>query len=358
MADFKYYYVDQNSERQGPFSKEELVNHNLLPTTLVWRKGMPSWVKASEVEELSLLFQQPQQPLEVQESQPLQEEPQTEIEPQQPEPPQSDVPEAVIYCSQCGQQLSANAESCPNCGNPIRQNARPALEVTEAAPAAIPSQPVQQGPYGQQPQQPYGQPGQPYQQPYQQPQQPYPYGYETESKNRIPVGAIIGAIAAALILGGVCLYLFVLRPHLSEKQNTEWFEEVEAAPIDEASDSTILVDDNQEAAEAAVAEATEAAEAAVAEATEAAKEAVAEATEALTTAVEPLYVVVDGVNVRLRTSPAINDYNIIKDRYGKNLHPNKGDRLKYLDDYGDFYKVYYKGHECYIAKQFSYLEYQ
>jgi hypothetical protein len=66
-------------------------------------------------------------------------------------------------------------------------------------------------------------------------------------------------------------------------------------------------------------------------------------------------VYVNGVNVRLRTSPEISDYNIITDGYGKNLHPNKGERLEYLGEAGDFYYIRFRGIEAYISKQFSYL---
>ena len=66
-------------------------------------------------------------------------------------------------------------------------------------------------------------------------------------------------------------------------------------------------------------------------------------------------VYVNGVNVRLRTSPEISNYNIITDGYGKNLHPNKGERLEYLGEVGDFYYIRYRGIDAYISKQFTYL---
>lgn len=69
-------------------------------------------------------------------------------------------------------------------------------------------------------------------------------------------------------------------------------------------------------------------------------------------------VYVDGVNVRLRTSPEISDYNVITDGYGKNLHPNKGDKLEYLGESGDFYYISFRGINAYISKQFSYLVYE
>ena len=28
---------------------------------------------------------------------------------------------ALIQCSECGKQISSNAESCPHCGNPIQK---------------------------------------------------------------------------------------------------------------------------------------------------------------------------------------------------------------------------------------------
>lgn len=62
---------------------------------------------------------------------------------------------------------------------------------------------------------------------------------------------------------------------------------------------------------------------------------------------------VTGVNVRLRSTPAINDYNILKDGKGKNLHPYKGQVLTCIDVEGDFYYVYFNDMPCYISKQFA-----
>lgn len=64
-------------------------------------------------------------------------------------------------------------------------------------------------------------------------------------------------------------------------------------------------------------------------------------------------IIVTGVNVRLRTSPEINNTNIIKDSNGKNLHPNKGDILDCIGESGDFYKVKYLDKEAYISKKFA-----
>ena len=68
------------------------------------------------------------------------------------------------------------------------------------------------------------------------------------------------------------------------------------------------------------------------------------------------FVKVTGVNVRLRTTPSINDNNIIKDARGKNVHPYKGERLKYVSEEDEFYLVIYRGDYVYISKQFAVLE--
>lgn len=64
-------------------------------------------------------------------------------------------------------------------------------------------------------------------------------------------------------------------------------------------------------------------------------------------------VVVNGVNVRLRRTPEINDYNIIATSSG-NIHPDNGEYLEYLGETYDFYKIRYRGIEAYISKKYSY----
>ena len=68
------------------------------------------------------------------------------------------------------------------------------------------------------------------------------------------------------------------------------------------------------------------------------------------------YVKVTGVNVRLRTTPSINDNNIIKYARGKNVHPYKGEKLKMVSEEDEFYLVIYRGNYVYISKQFAVLE--
>lgn len=46
------YYIAVNNQHQGPYSVDELRAMNIAPDTYVWREGMPSWVKATDVEEI------------------------------------------------------------------------------------------------------------------------------------------------------------------------------------------------------------------------------------------------------------------------------------------------------------------
>ena len=65
-------------------------------------------------------------------------------------------------------------------------------------------------------------------------------------------------------------------------------------------------------------------------------------------------VVVTGTNVRLRKSPSIKGaiYTVNQ----APVYPKKGERIKYMGESGDFYKVNYNGNYLYISKQFSRLE--
>lgn len=49
----KIYYIVVNNAQEGPLSKEELRFRNLKPETLIWRAGLPQWVKISELEEVA-----------------------------------------------------------------------------------------------------------------------------------------------------------------------------------------------------------------------------------------------------------------------------------------------------------------
>ena len=66
------------------------------------------------------------------------------------------------------------------------------------------------------------------------------------------------------------------------------------------------------------------------------------------------YVVVNGTNVRLRYGPSLNA-DIYRNSRGAPIFPQKGMRLTYAGQTGDWYKVYYDGRIFYISKQHCYL---
>lgn len=66
-------------------------------------------------------------------------------------------------------------------------------------------------------------------------------------------------------------------------------------------------------------------------------------------------VVVNGDNVRLRWGASLNA-TIYSDNRGKAIYPSKGDRLNYLGQTGDWYKVSYNGNTLYISKKHCYLQ--
>ena len=49
-------------QQLGPFEESQLPTHGLTASTMVWREGMPDWVAASQVPELSHLLPPIQQP--------------------------------------------------------------------------------------------------------------------------------------------------------------------------------------------------------------------------------------------------------------------------------------------------------
>lgn len=52
------YYIILNGSQLGPYSKEELSLQGITSETLVWHEGLPEWVKANTVPELSDLLAQ------------------------------------------------------------------------------------------------------------------------------------------------------------------------------------------------------------------------------------------------------------------------------------------------------------
>lgn len=52
-----YYYLDTNSQQQGPISESELIQYGVTRGTQVWREDMSDWQSAGSVPELSGIFQ-------------------------------------------------------------------------------------------------------------------------------------------------------------------------------------------------------------------------------------------------------------------------------------------------------------
>lgn len=50
MAD--NYYIAINGQQEGPFTLEEIRQKNITPDTLVWKSGLPEWIRASSLPEL------------------------------------------------------------------------------------------------------------------------------------------------------------------------------------------------------------------------------------------------------------------------------------------------------------------
>ena len=79
------YYMHIGGQQVGPYEENELPSHGLTASTMVWREGMPDWVAANQVPELSHLLPPSQQPPSYQ--------PQPGYGPQQPygvQPPMPD----------------------------------------------------------------------------------------------------------------------------------------------------------------------------------------------------------------------------------------------------------------------------
>lgn len=225
----------------------------------------------------------------------------------------------MAFCSKCGNQILDNAKFCPKCGAPV------------AAPT------------GNEETRMYQQPAQqPYQQPYQQPVQ-------SGKSNQTLLYVIIGALAL-LLLGG-CIYYFTSKNNEQMEAMSQQMEQMEQ--------KTQEMEEKAKAAE-------EEAEAAKKEA-EAAKSApktivqnegaVHGAQHMAASTGKKVYVVINGVGVRLRFAPSLSA-GYLTDSRGRNRSVPKGTKLNYngYDD-GDWYGVNYLGNTFYVSKQFSYLEY-
>ena len=53
----KFFYLDENNNQYGPFSKEVLASKGITPTTDIWTEGLADWTQAQFVPQLADLFQ-------------------------------------------------------------------------------------------------------------------------------------------------------------------------------------------------------------------------------------------------------------------------------------------------------------
>lgn len=49
----KIYYIVVNGSQEGPFTKEELRSKNIALNTLIWRAGMPQWIRVGDFPEIA-----------------------------------------------------------------------------------------------------------------------------------------------------------------------------------------------------------------------------------------------------------------------------------------------------------------
>ncbi|WP_410879862.1 RDD family protein [Myroides sp. DW712] len=51
------YFIVKNSQKQGPYTKEELVEIGINAQTLIWYEGLENWTEARYIEDLQDIFQ-------------------------------------------------------------------------------------------------------------------------------------------------------------------------------------------------------------------------------------------------------------------------------------------------------------
>ena len=199
-----YFYLDANNQQKGPVAADKLLSVGVDANTLVWKQGMASWMKASQVAELGALFMpqspaQPVQPVQTQSAQPVQ------PQPVQPQPAQPQQPQQPAY-----QQPQQSAYQQPQ-QPAYQQPQQPAYQQPQQPAYQQPQQPAyqqpyqqtgyQQQPYQQQPdyQQSYQQGGFPPQGDYQQPgyQQPYQQAGQYDAAGQ-PSNYLVWAILATI----------------------------------------------------------------------------------------------------------------------------------------------------------------
>jgi hypothetical protein len=54
-----HYYIEINGNPKGPFTIEELKELTITKESVLWKEGLPDWVKATEIEEINKLIKIP-----------------------------------------------------------------------------------------------------------------------------------------------------------------------------------------------------------------------------------------------------------------------------------------------------------
>ncbi len=237
---------------------------------------------------------------------------------------------AQIQCTRCGNFVPDYVKVCPHCGN------------------VVSNQNGMQQPYQQQQQQQYQQPYQ--QQGYQQP--PYQQRYQSGGNgggNKGLLYVIIGLLALLLVGGG--LYLFMSKNDESAKAELAEIKMQQEALSSQneklTSQNEKLAEQNEKLAEE---NAKKPAEKVIVKESVPSHRAVSAGGSGRPS------VVINGVGVRLRFGPGL-DYGYLTWANGATRAPKKGARLTYVGETSEWYQVRYLGHDFYVSKEFSYLEY-
>jgi hypothetical protein len=101
----KKYYLHQNGNQTGPFSFEELKGFSITPETPVWVEGLPVWLAAKDIPEISTLLTKSPPPFPVQGT---------------IKPSRKTVAKICFYCKS---ELRSDATNCANCGR-LRKDIR------------------------------------------------------------------------------------------------------------------------------------------------------------------------------------------------------------------------------------------
>lgn len=52
----KYFYLNSDNQQAGPVFPTEFSRYGISETTMIWKQGMPNWMRAGQIPELSQYF--------------------------------------------------------------------------------------------------------------------------------------------------------------------------------------------------------------------------------------------------------------------------------------------------------------